>query len=179
MRKYGLTCDNLLPVKMVTADGQHLNASETENADLFWGVRGGGGNFGIVTSFTYRLHPVARVLAGMVIYPTDDAAELLRFYGSYLSAIPDELTTMFLFLTLQPAPYLPDHLHGRRAVAIYFCFTGDAQKGLKIVQPFREASTPLFESVAVMPYPRFQSMFDANALPGLLNYSGNQCILVP
>lgn len=170
MRKYGLTCDNLLSVKIVTADGQHLNASQTENADLFWGVRGGGGNFGIVTSFTYRLHPVARVLAGMVIYPTDDAAELLRFYGSYLSAIPDELTTMFLFLTLQPAPYLPDRLHGRRAVAIYFCHVGNAESGQRAIQPLREISTPLFESAAVMPYPRFQSMFDANALPGLLNY---------
>ena len=170
MRKYGLTCDNLLSVEIVTADGRHLRASRTENADLFWGVRGGGGNFGIVTSFTFRLHPVAEVLAGMIIYPAEKAAELLLFYRRYLSVIPDDLSTMFLFLTLQPAPYLPHDLHGRNAVAIYFCYAGDTVKGLGTVQELRDASPSLYESISVMPYPCFQSMFDANALPGFMNY---------
>ncbi|NJD54823.1 MAG: FAD-binding oxidoreductase [Nitrospirae bacterium] len=170
MRKYGLTCDNLLSVNIITAEGRELTASEKENADLFWAIRGGGGNFGIVTSFTYRLHPVRDVLSGAVLYPADSAREILRGYRSRLPAFPDELTTMFLFLTLQPARYLPDHLRGLRAVAVYLCHAGDPQEGLRAVQPLRELSAPLLDTVAVMPYPRFQSMFDANASPGLLNY---------
>jgi len=170
MRKFGLTCDNLLSVRIVTADGQHLIVSEKENADLFWGLRGGGGNFGIITSFTYRLHPAAQVLAGMIIYPADNAATLLRFYRDYISLIPEGLTTMFLFLTLLPAPELPERLFGMRAIAVYFCYTGDADEGLKAMQPLRETFSPVAGSVGVMPYPRFQSMFDLNAPPGLLNY---------
>ena len=170
MRKYGLTCDNLLSVKMVTADGQHLNASETENVALFWALRGGGGNFGIVTSFTFRLHPVRDVLAGAILYPADSAREVLSNYRSCLPAFPDALTTMFLFLTVQPAPYLPDHLHGTKAVAVYLCYDGDPQEGLRAVQPLRQLSVPLLDTVEVMPYPRFQCMFDANAPSGLLNY---------
>jgi FAD/FMN-containing dehydrogenase len=170
MRKFGVTCDNLLSVRIVTADGQHLYAGDEENSDLFWGLRGGGGNFGIITSFTYRLHPAAQVLAGMIVYRADNASSLLRFYRDYIAVIPDELTTMFLFLTLLPAPGLPEHLHGIRAAAVYFCYAGDAEEGLKAVQPLREAFSPIVDSVGVMPYPRFQSMFDLNAPPGLLNF---------
>ena len=170
MRKYGLTCDNLLSADMVTAEGKEIIAGEAENTDLFWAIRGGGGNFGVATSFTFRLHPVRDVLAGAIVYPADNAREVLRNYRYCLPAFPDELTTMFLFLTLQPAQYLPGHLHGMKAVAVYLCYAGEPQQGLRSVQPLRELSAPLFDTVAVMPYPGFQRMFDANAPSGLLNY---------
>src|SRR6185295_8849745 len=118
--KYGLTCDNLLSADVVTADGQLVTASKTENADLFWGLRGGSGNFGVVTSFEYQLHEVSTVLAGMVIHPFDKAREVLKFYGDFSSSIPDELNTIGVLLTL------PD---GQKGVAIAVCYNGDLEEG--------------------------------------------------
>src|SRR5512142_698948 len=123
MRKFGVTCDNLLSVAMVTADGRLVKAGADENPDLFWGVRGGGGNFGVVTEFTYRLHEVGPVLAGTVYYPAERCRKVLRFYRDYISAIPDELTTMFAYMASPPNPAVYKLLHGP-VVAIHVCYVG-------------------------------------------------------
>src|ERR671922_668858 len=125
MRKHGATVDNLVSVDLVTADGEVLTASEDENPDLFWGVRGGGGNFGIVTSFEYRLHPVGpTVLAGVVLYPAARAREVLDLYRHYIASAPDELMTMVVLRMAPPAPFLPARIHGQPVVIIGACYAG-------------------------------------------------------
>jgi FAD/FMN-containing dehydrogenase len=115
MRKHGLTCDNLLAVDLVTTDGQLVRASEREHPELFWGVRGGGGNFGVVTAFRYRLHEVGpTVLAGPLLFLAADAGELLRFYREFVERAPDELTTVVNLRDAPPLPFIPEHLHGAR-----------------------------------------------------------------
>jgi len=170
MRKHGLTCDNLMSAEIVTADGRLLTATEGKNPDLYWGLRGGGGNFGIVTSFEYCLHDVSPVLAGMIVYPVERAAELLRFYRDYIATVPDELTSMFLFLTVQPTNYLPESIHGKHAVAVHVCYSGPLEDGKRVLRPLREVCAPLADSIGVMPYVGLQSMLDANSPPGLQNY---------
>jgi hypothetical protein len=170
MRKHGLTCDNLLSAKIVTAGGRLLTANEGENSDLFWGLRGGGGNFGIVTSLEYRLHHVGPVLAGMIVYPAERAAELLRFYRDFIATVPDELTSMVLFLTVQQSPYLPEGIYGKPAIAIHVCYAGPVEEGQKVLRPLTEVCAPLADSIAVMSYVGLQSMLDSNSPPGLQNY---------
>jgi FAD/FMN-containing dehydrogenase len=170
MRKHGLTCDNLLSAEIVTAGGRLLTVNEGENSDLFWGLRGGGGNFGIVTSFEYRLHSVGPVLAGIIIYSAERAAELLRFYRDYITAAPDELTSMFLFLRAQRAPDLPEGIFGKPAIAVHVCYAGPVEEGQKVLRPLREVCTPLSDSVGVMSYVGLQSMLDSNSPPGLQNF---------
>ena len=132
MRKFGVTCDNLLSATMVTAEGRLVTASADENQDLFWGVRGGGGNFGIVTEFDYRLHEVGpAVLAGTVYYPAAKCREVLRFYRDYIAAIPDELTTMFAYMAAPPNPSLYKLLRGGPVTAIHVCYTGPLENGGK------------------------------------------------
>jgi FAD/FMN-containing dehydrogenase len=161
MRRYGLACDQLRAVDLVTADGQCLVASAMEHADLFWGVRGGGGNFGIVTSFTYQLNPVGPVLAGMVIHPIARAKEVLRFYREFTLTAPDELTTyVFLLTTPEGAP----------VVALMCCYCGDIAAGERVVQPLRTFSSPLADEIKPMPYQTLQSMLNAAYPPGLHNY---------
>jgi FAD binding domain/Berberine and berberine like len=162
MGKYGLACDNLLSVDVVTAEGRLLTASATENEDLFWGVRGGSGNFGIVTSFEYRLHPVGPVvLAGGVFYPEASAKAFLRFYREFTSSCPDELTTQGGILTT---------LDGNRTVAMAGCYCGPIAEGEKIVKPLRTFATPLADLFAPMPYVDLQRMLDAYYPPGRQNY---------
>src|SRR5215469_4992611 len=136
MGKYGLTIDNLRSVQLVTAEGQVLRASETEHPDLFWAVRGGGGNFGIVTAFEYQLHPVGPVLAGKVVYPVAQAREVLRFYREFSSQAPDELTAAASLMTT------PD---GTPAVAITLCYCGPLEKGERLVEPVRRFGSPLVD----------------------------------
>ncbi len=143
MRKYGLTLDNLLSVEMVLADGKAITASPTQNPDLFWGVRGGGGNFGIVTSFEYRLHPVGpEVYGGVLFYPFEKAHGLLSFLGKWLPTLPDEMTAMIVFLTAPPEPFVPAALQGTPMVAVAMCYLGPKEQGETIVKPIREFSTP-------------------------------------
>jgi FAD/FMN-containing dehydrogenase len=171
MRKYGLTCDNLLSVDVVTADGQLLTASKTENADLFWGLRGGGGNFGIATSFEYQLHPVGpMILAGMVFHPATKAKEVLKFYQEYAATVPDELGSMVFLRTAPKAPFLPEHVHGTPVVAIGVCYAGPIDEGERVVQPLRDFGPPLADTIGPMSYKAFQMMFDSNVPPGLLVY---------
>jgi FAD/FMN-containing dehydrogenase len=161
MRKYGLACDNLRSAEVVTADGQVLTASATENADLFWGVRGGGGNFGVVTSFEFDLHPVGpTVAAGPVFYPGDRAEEILRFYREFVKTVPDELTTFAGLLTAPPAPFLPEEWHGKKLVALVGCYSGDPDEGMKAMQPLRDLGDPVADLVGPMPYVQMQSLLD-------------------
>jgi FAD/FMN-containing dehydrogenase len=161
MRKHGATVDNLVSVDLVTAAGEVLSASEDENPDLFWGIRGGGGNFGIVTSFEYRLHPVGPiVLAGPIFHPLDDAPEVLGFYREFIATAPDELTTIFELEAAPPIPFLPDDVHGKPIVMIGACYAGPAEEGIEVVRPLKEFGTPIADRLEPKPYTELQSMFD-------------------
>jgi hypothetical protein len=157
MGKYGLTIDNLLSVDLVTADGRLLRASATEHPDLFWGLRGGGGNFGIVTSFAFQLHPVGAVLAGKVVYPMNRAREVLRFYREYTSSVPDELTAYASLLTT------PD---GLPAIAINLCYCGPLDEGERLVEPVRKFGSPLVYLIRPRSYLKLITQADAGAPPG-------------
>jgi FAD/FMN-containing dehydrogenase len=160
--KHGLTCDNLISADIVTADGRFLTASAAENADLFWGLRGGSGNFGVVTSFEYRLHPVSQVLGGMALYPRDKTREVLRFYRDFSSKSPDELTTAAALLTL------PD---GTPATAIAVCYSGPVEKGEPVVAPLRKFGPPMADLIQPMSYLQIQNMLDPAAFPhGIQRY---------
>src|ERR671925_609898 len=136
MRKHGATVDNLLSVDLVTADGEVLTASEDENPELFWGIRGGGGNFGVVSSFEYRLHPVGPiVLAGPIFHPLEDAREVLRFYREFIAAAPDELTTIFELSVAPPVPFLPEDVHGKPIVMVGACYAGAPEDGIEVELP--------------------------------------------
>jgi FAD/FMN-containing dehydrogenase len=159
VRKYGLTCDNVLSFDIVTAEGKLLTANAEENSDLFWALRGGGGNFGVVTSFEYRLHPVSSVLGGMVVYPRGQAVEVLRFYRAFTQSAPEELTAYAGLL------HTPD---GTPAIAVVACYCGDLAEGERVLKPLREFGSPLLDAIQPMPFPQMQSLLDG-AFPG-----GNQ-----
>ena len=151
---YGLACDNLLEAEVVTADGQLLRASESENPDLFWALRGGSGNFGIVTSFTFQLHPVGpMVVAGLVAHPMERAVEVLRFYREFVETIPDEINTIAGFLTT------PD---GVKVVAVAACHCGGIDEGEQALRPLREFGPPVLDEIGPVPYTAFQQALDAN-----------------
>lgn len=170
MRKYGLTIDNLLAVDVVTADGEFLTSGEDEYPELFWGLKGGGGNFGIATSFTYRLHEIGTtVLAGPIIYPMEDAPEVLRHYRDFLETSPNELTTIINLRLAPPLPFVPEELHGTPVAVVVVCYVGHVERGLEVVRPLREFGTPAADLVMLKPYLAHQSMFDA-ALPAGLHY---------
>ena len=160
-RKLGATVDNLLSVDLVTAEGELLTASGEENPDLFWGIRGGGGNFGVVTSFEYRLHRVGpTVLAGPIFHPLDDAREVLAFYREFIAAAPDELTTIFELSVAPPLPFLPEDVHGKPIVMVGACYAGTAEDGVAVVRPLKELGTPIVDLLEPQPYLALQSMFD-------------------
>ncbi|HZS93931.1 MAG TPA: FAD-binding oxidoreductase [Chloroflexota bacterium] len=169
-RKLGLTVDNLLAVDLVTADGRFVRCSADEHADLFWGVCGGGGNFGIATSFTFRLHPVDTVVGGLAFWPADRAADLLRFYRRYLESVPGELTTLVAFLVGPPAPFLPKSMHGVPLVAVGTCYAGDTAQGMRAVQPIKEFGPPGADLIGPMPYQIHQALLDPILPPGLRYY---------
>jgi FAD/FMN-containing dehydrogenase len=161
MPKYGLTCDNLLSADVVLADGQLVVANEQENADLFWALRGGGGNFGIVTSFEFQLHPVKSVTAGFVVYPMNRAHDLLRFYREYAGTVDDDVTVYAVRMTL------PD---GTPAVVLVVCYMGPEQDANAALKPVRDFGTPLVDTIAPMPYVDFQKYFDAGSPAGMHQY---------
>ena len=167
MRKYGATVDNLLSADLVTADGQFVRASQDENQELFWGIRGGGGNFGIVTSFEYRLHPVGpTVLAGPIFHPLERAAEVLRFYRDFVSDVPDELTTVFNLRVAPPLPFLPEEVHGKPIVMVGACYAGAPEDGVDVVRPLKEFGSPIVDLLEPKPYLALQSMFDPSVPHG-------------
>lgn len=171
MRAHGLACDNLVSADVVSADGRCLTASADENADLFWALRGGGGNFGIVTSFEYRLHPVSTVLGGLVLYPAAQAREVLRFYRDFTATAPDELTTLAAFLTAPPAPFIPAHLHGAPMVGVVVCYAGPIDEGNAALRSLRAFGPPAVEMIDAMPYTVLQTLFDHGAPHGLQYYT--------
>ena len=165
MRSFGLVVDNLLSADVVTAAGGLVTASATENEELFWGLRGGGGNFGVVTSFEYRLRELGPLLAaGMVLHPAERATEMLRWYRGLVAAAPDELTLVACFLCAPPAPFVPPHLHGAPMLAICACYAGPLDEGLRAVQPLRDFGPPAVDVLGPMPYTAVQRMFD-DAVP--------------
>jgi FAD/FMN-containing dehydrogenase len=171
MRKHGATVDNLLSVDLVTAEGELLTASEDENPDLFWGIRGGGGNFGVVTSFEYRLHPVGPiVLAGPIFHPLEDAREVLAFYREFTATAPDELTTIFELSVAPPAPFLPEDVHGKPIVMVGACYAGAPEDGIEVVRPLKEFGNPLVDLLEPKLYTALQSMFDPSVPHGWHRY---------
>ncbi|HEV3365413.1 MAG TPA: FAD-binding oxidoreductase [Acidimicrobiia bacterium] len=169
-RKLGLTCDNLLAARLVTADGEIVRADETQNQELLWGLRGGGGNFGVVTSFQFKLHPVGPVVTGgMLVWARDRAAEVLRFWRDYVETAPDEFGSAPALLTAPPAPFVPEHLQGRPAVGLLLCCIGDLEAGEAMVRPF-QALKPDLDMVGPMPYTAVQMLTDEGTPHGLHNY---------
>ncbi len=170
-RKYGLTCDNLISAEVVTAGGEFVKASEKENPDLFWGLRGGGGNFGIVTSFEYRLHPVGPIVfGGMLLHPFSRARDLLRFWRDYIEEAPDELGTAPAIFTAPPAPFVPEHMKGQPAAGLIVCYSGSIEEGEEVVRPLKEFGPPEVDLVQPMPYTVVQSLLDPANPPGKRNY---------
>ncbi|HEY3190786.1 MAG TPA: FAD-binding oxidoreductase [Solirubrobacteraceae bacterium] len=170
-RKCGLTADNLLSADVVTADGRVVTASARTNADLFWGLRGGSGNFGIVTSFEYRLHEVGPiVLGGMMISTPDRATEILRFVREYMPSAPDDLGGGVAFVSAPPEPFVPAEMHFQPVVGIIVCWTGDMAEGERVLAPLREVAQPVMDLVQPMPYTALQSMLDAGGPKGINGY---------
>ena len=169
-RKYGLSIDNLLAADLVLADGSFVVASADENADLFWAIRGGGGNFGIVTSFLFQAHPVHTVCAGPTLWEIDQAPDIMKWYREFIVHAPEDINGFFAFLTVPPAPPFPEHLHMKKMCGIVWCYTGPQENAHGILEPARSYRRPAFEFFAPMPFPMLQTMFDALYPPGFQWY---------
>jgi FAD/FMN-containing dehydrogenase len=169
-RKHAHTCDNLISADVVTADGRLLKVSASEHEDLFFAIRGGGGNYGIATSFEYRLHPVEFVLGGMVLHRLERAPEVLAFFRDYLESAPDHLGAIAFFITAARAPHIPEHLRGRPVVTIGICYTGPARDAEDVVRPLRRFGPPDADLLGPMPYRALQSQLDAANPAGYQNY---------
>lgn len=170
-RKLGFTVDNLLSAEIVTADGQLRTVSDRENTDLFWAIRGGGGNFGIVTSFEFTLHPVGpEILAGLIVHPFSATQELMRHYRKVVASTPDELTCWLVFRQAPPLPFLPAEWHGREVAVIAFAYSADIASGERAIEPLRNWGTPIGEHVGPMPLVAWQQAFDPLLTPGARNY---------
>jgi FAD/FMN-containing dehydrogenase len=169
-RRYGLTIDNLLSVDMILADGRFVTANGSENADLFWAVRGGGGNFGVVTSFVFRLHPVSTVQFGPTFWPLEQAADVLKAYGKFILTAPEEVNGFFAFLAVPPAPMFPEHLHRKTVCGIVWCGTGTAEETEKATRPLRSVGKPLLDAIVPAAFPVVQSTFDGLYPAGLQWY---------
>ncbi len=170
-RKLGLTIDNLTAVEIVTADGRKRRASEQDDPDLFWAVRGGGGNLGVVTSFEYRLHPVGpEIFAGLIVHPFADARKLLEGYRQVAAKAPEDLTVWVVMRQAPPLPFLPAEWHGREVLVFAFCYLGAVAKGDAAIAPLRALGKPVAEHVGPMPLTGWQQAFDPLLAPGARNY---------
>ncbi len=169
-RQYGLTIDSLLAADVVTADGRFVVASASENADLFWAIRGGGGNFGVVTSFMFQAHPVKMVCAGPMLWHLDQAGDVMKWYRDFILKAPKELNGFFAFLTVPPGPPFPEDLHFKKMCGIVWCYNGPLEKANEILEPLRKFRPPAFEFFVPMPFPMLQGMFDGLYSPGLQWY---------
>ena len=171
MRKYGLTIDQLLSVDLITADGEFVKASASENPDLFWGVRGGGGNFGIVTQFEFRLNPVGPiVLAGPIFWPMEESPNVLRFYREWIAEAPDELMTIVVHRKAPPLPFVPLELHGKLVVSVVCCYAGPVEDGEKAVKPLKAFGSPVLDLCVPKPFLAHQAMFDLSFQHGWWYY---------
>ena len=169
-RGYGLSCDNLLSAEVVLADGRVVTASADEEPDLFWALRGGGGNFGVVTKFRFQLHPVAEIYGGPTFFELSDAPAILEHFDRYVRTAPREFGGFPAFQIAPPLPFVPEDRAGEPFLAVIFCYNGPASEGEKIVQGFRDVAKPVAEAVGPMPYPALNSAFDALVPPGLQHY---------
>jgi FAD/FMN-containing dehydrogenase len=170
-RKYGLTADNVVSADVVTAGGDLLRVSRDEHADLFWGIRGGGGNFGIVTSFEFDLHPVGpEILSGLIVHPLSDAANVLRFYREFTAQAPDELTVWVVMRKAPPLPFLSEEVHGTDVLVLAALYTGDMAEGEEALRPLREFGTPHADVISPHRFTDFQAAFDPLLTPGARNY---------
>jgi hypothetical protein len=169
-RQYGLTIDNLLGADMVLADGSFVKASAEVNEDLFWAIRGGGGNFGVVTSFLFRSHNVSTDYAGPMLWELDQAAEVLRWYREFITQAPEDINGFFAFLVVPPGPPFPEHLQKKKMCGIIWCYTGPLDKAEEVFKPIRSIGPPALDLVGPMPHPTLQSMFDPIYPAGLKWY---------
>ena len=170
-RKYGMTIDNLESAEVVTAAGEVVRASFDEHPDLFWALRGGGGNFGVVTRFEFRLHPVGpNVLSGLIVYPLSEAKSVLQRYRDFAAKAPDDLSVWTLLRQAPPLPFLPKEVHGKGIVALALLYAGDPKQGEPLIEPLRKFGTPVGEHVGVQPYTAWQRAFDPLLTAGARNY---------
>jgi FAD/FMN-containing dehydrogenase len=170
-RKLGFTCDNLIRAEVVTADGRKVVASDDENADLFWGLRGGGGNFGIVTAFHFRLHPIGPLLlGGLLMYPAQMAGDLVRFYRDFMLGAPDEVGGALVFITAPPAPFVPQPVRGQPVVGVVVVYAGPVEEGQEVLRPLLEFGPPGVAMVEPMPYVAVQRMINEGNPSGMQNY---------
>lgn len=160
VRKYGLSLDNLLEADIVLADGRLVTANTENYLDLFWAIRGGGGNFGVVTSFLFKAHPVTNVVGGPMLWNLDRAAEVMQWYREFMVNAPDDIYGFFAFMKVAPAPPFPEHLHTKNMCGIIWCYCGELDKAEEVFRPIRKLIPPEFEYVNPMPFPQLQSLFD-------------------
>ena len=169
-RGFGLSLDSLISADVVTADGRFLQASEREHEDLFWALRGGSGNFGVVTSFEYRLHPVTDIYGGPMFFELSEVGDILRFYREYIADAPEQMGAFPAFQIAPPLPFIPDDRHGDTLIAIVACWAGPVEEGERALRPFHDAAPVVAEHVGPMPYPALNSAFDALYPPGQLQH---------
>jgi len=170
-RKYGMTIDNLLSADVVTADGKLIQADKETNQDLFWAIRGGGGNFGIVTSFEFQLHPVGpEILAGLIVHPFDDAKQVLQYYREFVAGLPDESAVWVVLRLAPPLPFLPAEWHGKAVVVLAAFHVGDLDEGERILQPLRSFGNPIADVIGPQAYVDWQQAFDPLLTAGARNY---------
>jgi FAD/FMN-containing dehydrogenase len=170
-RKYGMTVDNLISVEVVTADGKRIRASENENTDLFWAIRGGGGNFAVVTQFEFKLHEVGpEILGGLIVFPFDQAKQVLTQYREFVESAPEELNVWAGLRKAPPMPFLPRDVHGKEVVLLGIFYIGDAAKGRKLIEPLLSFGAPHGEHIGTQPYTQWQKAFDPLLAPGARNY---------
>lgn len=170
-RKYGMTVDNLVSADLITADGKRIRASESENVDLFWAIRGGGGNFAIVTQFEFNLHEVGpEILAGLIVFPFDQAKQVLRRYREFVASAPEELNVWVVLRKAPPLPFLPKDVHGKEVVVLVPFYIGDLAQGRKLIEPLRRFGTSHGEYIDAQPYTQWQQAFDPLLTPGARNY---------
>jgi FAD/FMN-containing dehydrogenase len=169
-RAYGLSCDNLVSADVVTADGGFVTATEADNSDLLWALRGGGGNFGVVTSLQFRLHPVRDIYGGPMFYDLEDAESVLRFYREFIDDAPEQLGAFPAFQIAPPLPFIPEDRHGDTMFLVVACWAGPLDEGERVLRPFHDVAPVVAEFVGPMPYPALNSAFDALLPPGLQHY---------
>ena len=166
-RGFGLSLDNLISADVVTADGRQVKASEDEDADLFWAMRGGGGNFGVVTSFEYRLHPIKDIYGGPMFFELSDAGKVLRFFREFIADAPEQFGGFPAWQIAPPLPFIPEDRHGDTFLAFVACWAGPVEEGEQMLKPFHDVAPVVAEHVGEMPYPALNSAFDALVPPGL------------
>src|SRR6266705_231029 len=169
-RKCGLSIDNLLSADAVLANGKFVKANADENSDLFWALRGGGGNFGVVTAFTFKLHPIDMLYGGPMLYELSESADVMKWYRELIPAAPDDLNGFFAFLTVPPAPPFPEHLHMKKMCGVVWAYAGPAEKAEETFKPIRAFKKPALDFVGPLPQPALQTLFDPLYPPGLQWY---------